>query len=520
MTESPTPPAWVRKRDGSRVPFDADRISQALFAATETLGHPDAFLARELTDGVLHFLAVEKDDDALTTVQIADIVEKTVRELGQPALAKAFSTLAAEPRAVESASAAIVLHAPLDMPPRMWFPSLVRAYSQQAIYSRQVLAAQSDGLLALTGLETPGELEACVVGSFESAAEALLTLRGHVGGCAVFDGPEFALLKSGTEHFVTEVCLASRFLQLPVVVNLNCDEPPPWAGDLARGPLFAAEHAARDETKLAEVADKLLECFAAAKATTPAIRIYWHVGARDFLTERLRKAAHLALEGRPLTFVFDRPRRPPVLAEGVDRQHPAVLLTIALQLPRLASQPGLREDAPLFLQKLGSLTRLALSAAVQKREYLRRLERTYPSPLTTGFLLDRARLVVAPVGLDDVVQQLFGRGLTAGGATLDLGKQIITRLRDVLKQDGRTVHLDACVDARYEFALGEAAPALKTQLRAAGVLHALAERGTVAFIPGGDAWAAETLIICLRQAWENSEVAALCLSSERQYPDQ
>ncbi|MGH9811468.1 MAG: ATP cone domain-containing protein, partial [Terriglobia bacterium] len=112
MTESPTPPAWVRKRDGSRVPFEADKISQALFAASETLGRPDAFLARELTDGVLHFLAVEKEDDTLTTAQIVEIVGKTVRELGQPALAEAF---AADPRAAQPTNDAIALHAPRDV---------------------------------------------------------------------------------------------------------------------------------------------------------------------------------------------------------------------------------------------------------------------------------------------------------------------------------------------------------------------------------------------------------------------
>ncbi len=56
------PPAWVRKRDGRLEPFDADKISRALFAASEALGRPDAFLARELTDGVVHFLTEEADD--------------------------------------------------------------------------------------------------------------------------------------------------------------------------------------------------------------------------------------------------------------------------------------------------------------------------------------------------------------------------------------------------------------------------------------------------------------------------
>ena len=54
-------PTWIAKRDGRLVPFEADKISRALFAATESLGRPDAFLARELTDGIVHFLAAESD---------------------------------------------------------------------------------------------------------------------------------------------------------------------------------------------------------------------------------------------------------------------------------------------------------------------------------------------------------------------------------------------------------------------------------------------------------------------------
>src|SRR5579859_5737818 len=92
MSESvtPSPPAWVHKRDGRLVPFEADKISRALFAATENLGRPDAFMARELTDGVVHFLAVEQEGAVPTTAQVAESVVKVVRELGQPALSQAF----------------------------------------------------------------------------------------------------------------------------------------------------------------------------------------------------------------------------------------------------------------------------------------------------------------------------------------------------------------------------------------------------------------------------------------------
>src|SRR2546421_5670705 len=94
LTPSPTPFAWVHKRDGGLVPFEADKISRALFAATETLGHPDAFLARELTDSILHFLAAETGEATPTTTDLAELVVKVVRELGQPALAQAFEDFA------------------------------------------------------------------------------------------------------------------------------------------------------------------------------------------------------------------------------------------------------------------------------------------------------------------------------------------------------------------------------------------------------------------------------------------
>src|SRR5947209_16144281 len=85
-----TPFAWVQKRDGRLVAFESDKISRSLFAAGEAIGRPDAFLARELTDGVLHFLAVEHHGQTVASGQLAELVVKVVRELGQPQLAQAY----------------------------------------------------------------------------------------------------------------------------------------------------------------------------------------------------------------------------------------------------------------------------------------------------------------------------------------------------------------------------------------------------------------------------------------------
>ena len=79
-----TPPIWVRDGNGQVVPFEADRICQLLFAASEELGCPDAFLARELTDGVVHSLSEESNGSLPSTAELPELVAKVVREFGQP----------------------------------------------------------------------------------------------------------------------------------------------------------------------------------------------------------------------------------------------------------------------------------------------------------------------------------------------------------------------------------------------------------------------------------------------------
>ena len=225
--------------------------------------------------------------------------------------------------------------------------------------------------------------------------------------------------------------------------------------------------------------------------------------------------AEFALNGAALRFVFDRPRRPIPLAEGMDRRRPAVLLTVGIHLPRLAQQPGVDGDPSRFLKKLGSLARLALSAAVQKREFLRRQDY-----FKSGFILDRARLIVAPIGLEAVVRRFAAASLCSAG--LELGKQIVQTLRDVLRRDGGLSRLETCLDGPDDFRLGadpptvetvagltawdDAAP-LKSQWRSSGALQAIAEGGTAALFTSEGS--AEKATECLRGAWKQSDVTRL-----------
>jgi hypothetical protein len=521
----PNPPTQVRKRDGTIVPFDADRISRGLFAAGESVGRRDALLARDLADGAVHFLAQE-NNGIPTTREIAEIVVKVVRELGQPAIAAAF----------EQHGLKRVRRSPMERTDsaERREPSLsssladcARRYSLQTVFTRDLVAAQEAGLINVSGLEAPGELASCVVGPpIPRTSDVLADLeqaRRFTARQVVFDGLEYldTWRDQTPEELAGAVALGLRLTALEGVVNLDIAAPPPWAGSLVRGPLFSAEQPDRGALRLR--AERL--CVALLRQS-PAVRIDWHLSEESFAdTNRacLIRLVQLALEGSKIAFVFDRPRRPIALAEGLQRGQPATLLVVGLNLPVLARLPGMLSDVERFRQRLGSLVRLALSAAVQKRQYLRR----HSPALTSNFLLDRALFVAAPVGLDEVVHLFSEWGLANGGESLELGRQIVQRLRDVLLQASRSTQVDACLDSPAEFGLDgqpasrdlvaslsawDSTASVRSQLRACDVLHGIAGHGTMGlFVPRAGSANPEQLVDWLQTAAKQTDVVRLRL---------
>jgi hypothetical protein len=288
------------------------------------------------------------------------------------------------------------------------------------------------------------------------------------------------------------------------------------------------------------------------------IRIHWHLGQRDFLDEmgaELVTLARRALQGVPLTFVFDRPRRAVSLAEGLDRQHPCVLLAVGLHLPHLAEQAGARTDPKAFIQKLVSLSRLALSAAIQKRNFLRGHSHKLPE-LNRAFMLERARLLVVPVGLETVARTIIGSGQIHAPAALEFACQIIRTLKETLHQDGQSFLLATVIDPSattrigddrqqieessslhaerrgmetHESAsrtvagltTGDSALPVKKQLQAIGSIHAITESGSGTLLSSESAPPTpEEAVELVRYAWQHTEIARLRfqrgLSSQRQ----
>jgi len=80
----------VRKRDGRIVPFNKDRIADAIFKAAQAVGGEERFVAEELAAAGGDYLARHYDADMPAIEEIQDLVEKVLIETGHAKTAKAY----------------------------------------------------------------------------------------------------------------------------------------------------------------------------------------------------------------------------------------------------------------------------------------------------------------------------------------------------------------------------------------------------------------------------------------------
>jgi len=490
-------------------PFDPDEICQAIFAATEQLRRPNAFLAREMTESVLHFVTHDFGASTPTTTQLAELLDKVLRELGHAALAQvmqergeAIDDAAKEPDREEKQP---VIDRTASLP--AYLSQWRRQFSLQVVHSRDLEAAQDEGWLTLIGLDHPSELEGGVVdwpsSDGRSLLSAILEAQRRFGGFLVLDGPEHALARASDSRralaeFVRDLHDGWLATGLPLIINLNAAQPPAWAQPPGDGPLFGGGSAPSvdSQSMMVPLFDAILETLGTA-ANAGSVRIDWHFGERDFASGHLQQVLDRALAGLPISFVLDRPHAPVALAEGLDRRHPVALQAAGLHLGPLADKQGIEGQVEPFLQNLLHLTRMAVSAGAQKRQFLRRAEER---DLQRGFLLDRARLTVIPVGLPAVVERLTGQTIASGKQGLTLARKIVERLSECLREAGHMANLEAVLDGPWWTArqpgtgpllvsphlvgltCADFSATAEDQLRAAGVLHKIAGAGTVTLL--------------------------------------
>jgi ribonucleoside-triphosphate reductase len=80
----------VRKRDGRIVPFNKERIADAIFKAAQAVGVEDRFVAEELASAVADYLERHYESDMPGIEEIQDLVEKVLIETGHAKTAKAY----------------------------------------------------------------------------------------------------------------------------------------------------------------------------------------------------------------------------------------------------------------------------------------------------------------------------------------------------------------------------------------------------------------------------------------------
>ncbi len=102
--------ALVRKRDGSIVPFDRNRIATAIFKAARAVGGSDRRRAEELADEVALILYRKyfKKGSIPHVEEIQDIVEKVLIEHGHAKVAKAYILYREKRRQAREISKAII----------------------------------------------------------------------------------------------------------------------------------------------------------------------------------------------------------------------------------------------------------------------------------------------------------------------------------------------------------------------------------------------------------------------------
>ncbi len=457
-------PQMVRSADGRLVPFEPDAICRDLFAATEVRGQPDSFLARELTDGVLHFLAHSDPAIAPSEDEIAELVVKVVGGLGHPTLAKIYDSRWKNRDHLHSATIA-------------------------GIYPADLLSAHRDGLLHLTNQETATRLAGGVVGPHGSlhrqgfcVRQAIRNSATITGQFVALDGSESVLAEDGGDvvHYLQELRSALMETNLTGILNLNCAEPPAWAAHPAIGPLFAGIRPKHSPAKLEFLADLLLRTLS-SDLSAPGLHIWWHLSESHFQPEQIHRLHHaldLALKGVPIEFVFDHPRKSVLLGPGLDRSSHAVLTVVGVNLPHFVRHIGDGVDsAAAFLKKLGSLARFAKTAGHVRQDYLR--QHGDPS-LREGFLLDRARVVVVPVGLDQAVRALPGIDSANSNAVAELVGQALAEFREALDTDRHRsmfCRLDSMMGENDSISLKDAQLLPRQQVRFGAVFHQKAGGG-------------------------------------------
>ncbi len=83
--------SFIRKRDGRIVPFNPEKITDAIYKAAQAVGGSDRITALAISDSIIGILTIIYKDGRIPTVEnVQDLVEKMLIERGHAKVAKAY----------------------------------------------------------------------------------------------------------------------------------------------------------------------------------------------------------------------------------------------------------------------------------------------------------------------------------------------------------------------------------------------------------------------------------------------
>ncbi|MBN1495648.1 MAG: ribonucleoside triphosphate reductase [Spirochaetes bacterium] len=83
--------SFIRKRDGRIVPFNPEKITDAIYKAAQAVGGSDRSTAQAISDSIIGILNIIYKDGRIPTVEnVQDLVEKMLIERGHAKVAKAY----------------------------------------------------------------------------------------------------------------------------------------------------------------------------------------------------------------------------------------------------------------------------------------------------------------------------------------------------------------------------------------------------------------------------------------------
>ncbi len=365
-----------------------DAICQAIFAGTIALGRPDAVIARELTDGVMHFILADADHGPQDDVN--ELVVKLVRELGHPQLAQVLDIASiTTPWTGYSTEQ-------LQLPETM---------SRERVFPPNLIAAHDAGLLRLFHLDLPCHLVGGVMPRPQASLrpqewhERISDARKLFGRHVIIDDPEHLLGGADATEWLNAIVAALNAEDLHGILAFNSSS----ADSEVRKSLFSPRQPSLWGEEATHPARELLQVSLKKQFAKSPISRRWHLSASDFRPECRDSMMWLEefIQHHPLiTIVFDRPRSNNNAVTANVLQH------VEVSLVALRGYLAGSADVGTFLSKVGSLTRLALSAGHAKRAFLRNAG---SAELRSAFLADRSSLYLFVSGLQIVTEHFFAR---------------------------------------------------------------------------------------------------------------